>query len=259
MLNWTAFTEAQILLFALIFLRMIAFVVASAFFGSESIPVSVKVLLSLVLSVMLFPIVRISNVDYLVISNEIISLAIRELVVGLSIGFLTRIFFFVVSMVGDLIAMSLGLSAGQMFNPLLGTTGNAMESFYSTLGTLVFLAINGHHILIRAIFESYSLVPVSSLSLNIGPFGEIATFGSTALILTIKMCAPVLVTILLVNLAMGILGRAVPQINVLVTSIPVTIMIGMTVVFICLPLMIMEMNGLVEMTASQVFKFMKAL
>jgi flagellar biosynthetic protein FliR len=259
MLNWTAFTEAQILLFALVFLRMIAFVVASAFFGAGTIPTPVKILLSLIMSVLMYPLVKVSNVDYLVISNEIVSLAAREIIIGLSLGFLTRIFFFVVTMVGDLIAMSVGLSAGQMFNPLLGTSGNAMESFYTSLGTLVFLAINGHHILIRAIVESYTLVPVSSLSLNVGPFAEMAMFGQTALILTIKMCAPVLVTIILVNLAMGILGRAVPQINVLVTSMPVTIMIGMTVVFICLPLMISEMHGLVEITASNLFKVMKAM
>lgn len=259
MLNWTAFTEAQILLFALIFMRMIAFVVASAFFGAGTIPTPVKILLSLIMSVLMYPLVKIGNVDYLVISNEIVSLAAREIIVGLSLGFLTRIFFFVVTMVGDLIAMSVGLSAGQMFNPLLGTSGNAMESFYTSLGTLVFLAINGHHILIRAIVESYTLVPVSSMSLNVGPFAEMAMFGQTAMILTIKMCAPVLVTIILVNLAMGILGRAVPQINVLVTSMPVTIMIGMTVVFICLPLMISEMHGLVEITASNLFKVMKAM
>ncbi|MGE5085966.1 MAG: flagellar biosynthetic protein FliR [Bacillota bacterium] len=259
MLNWSTMTEAQILLFALILLRMLAFIVSSAFFGSHTVNTPVKILLSLVLSTLLYPVVKIGKVDYLVISNEIIGLAVRELIVGLVIGFLTRLFFFVVSMVGDLIAMSVGLGAGQMFNPMLGSTGNAMESFYSTLGTLVFLAINGHHVLIRAIAESYTLVPVSSLSLNVGPFAEIALFGQTAFILTIKMCAPVLVTILLVNLSMGILGRAVPQINVLVTSMPVTIMIGMTVVFICLPLLVMEMNGLVEVTASNLFSVMKHL
>ncbi len=102
-------------------------------------------------------------------------------------------------------------------------------------------------------------MPVSSLQLNIGPFGEIALFGQMALLLTIKMCAPVIVTILLVNLAFGILGRAVPQINVLVTSMPVTIMLGMTVVFICLPLLTMEMTGLIEITSSKLFDVMKHL
>ena len=259
MLNWSAMTEAQILLFALVLLRMIAFIVSSAFFGANAVQVHVKILLSITLSMVLYPVVRIGHVDYLTISNEIIGLAIRELIVGLALGFLTRLFFFVVTMVGDLVSMSVGLSASQMYNPMMGSNGNVLDTFYSTLGTLIFLSINGHHMLINAIAQSYQLVPVSSLSLNVGPFAEVAMFGRTALLLTIKMCAPVIVTILLVNLAMGILGRAVPQINVLVTSMPVTIMIGMTVVFIGLPLMGMEMNGLVEITADNLFKVMKHL
>ncbi|WII73128.1 flagellar biosynthetic protein FliR [Bdellovibrio sp. 22V] len=259
MLNWSAMTEAQILLFALVLLRMIAFVVSSAVFGSPLVNTPIKVLLSIVLSVVLFPLVKVGNVDYSLISNEIISLAVRELVVGLSLGFLTRLFFFVVTMTGDLVSMSVGLSASQMYNPMLGSHGNTIDQFYSTIGTLVFLAINGHHMLISGIAQSYELVPVSSLALNVGPFAEMAVFGQTVMMMAIKMCAPVLVAVLLVNLAMGILGRAVPQINVLVTSMPVTILLGMTVVFICLPLMVIEMNGLVEITASKLIAVMKHL
>lgn len=259
MFNYTALTEAQILLFALILLRMIAFMVSSAFFGSPQVGVQVKLLLSIVLSAILFPVVKAGNVDYLVISNEIVGLAVRELIVGLALGFLTRIFFFVVTMVGDLVSMSVGLGASQMYNPMLGTHGNTIEQFYGTIATLVFLSIGGHHMLITAISQSYDLIPVSSLSLNVGPFAEMAVFGQTAMMLAIKMCAPVLVTIFLVNVAMGILGRAVPQINVLVTSMPVTIMLGMTVVFLCLPLLVLEMNGLVEITANKLFDVMKHL
>ncbi|MEN0058643.1 MAG: flagellar biosynthetic protein FliR [Bdellovibrio sp.] len=259
MLNWSALTEAQILLFALIFLRMIAFVVSSAIFGSPLLTTPVKVLLSLVLSLLLFPIVQKTNVDYSLVSNEIIGLAVRELIIGLSLGFLTRLFFFVVTMTGDLVSISVGLSASQLYNPLLGSHGNSIDQFYTTLGTLVFLAINGHHMLLSAISQSYDLVPVSAMSLNVGPFAEMAVYGQTVMMMAIKMCAPVLVAILLVNLAMGILGRAVPQINVLVTSMPVTILLGMTVVFICLPLLALEMSSVVEITASKLFAVMKQL
>ena len=96
MFNYTALTEGQILLFALILLRMIAFMVASAFFGSPQVGVQVKLLLSIVLSMILFPVVRAAEPNYLVIANEIVGLAIRELIVGLALGFLTRIFFFVI-------------------------------------------------------------------------------------------------------------------------------------------------------------------
>lgn len=252
-------TEAQILLFALILLRMIAFVVSSAIFGSPTVSTPVKVLLSIVISLLIFPSVKVGNVNYDLISNEIIGLAVRELVVGLALGFLTRLFFFVVTMTGDLVSMSVGLSASQMYNPMLGSHGNTIDQFYSTLGTLVFLAINGHHMLLSSIVQSYDLLPVSSLSLNVGVFAEMAAYGQSVFIMAIKMCAPVLVTILLVNLAMGILGRAVPQINVLVTSMPVTIMLGMTVVFLCLPLLVVEMNGVVEITAAKLLAVMKHL
>lgn len=259
MMNWSALTEAQILLFALILFRMIAFIISSAVFGSPSVSAPVKVLLSLVVSMLVFPVVRGGLINYELISNEIIGLALRELFVGLCLGFLTRLFFFVVTMTGDLVSVSVGLSASQLFNPMTGSSGNAMDQFYSVLGTLVFLAINGHHMLITSIVESYNLVPVGALSMNVGPFAEIASYGQQVFIMAIKMCAPVLVTILLVNLSMGILGRAVPQINVLVTSMPVTIMLGMTVVFICLPLLVIEMNGLVEITASRLFEVMRQL
>lgn len=259
MLDWSNATDAQILLFALIFLRMIAFVLSSAIFGSPTITSPVKVLLSVVLTVLLFPVVKVGNVNYDLISNEIIMLATRELAVGLSLGFLTRLFFFTVSMTGDLVSMSVGLSASQLYNPLLGTNGNTIDQFYTTIGTLVFLAINGHHMLINGIAQSYELVPVSVLSFNFGPFAEMALYGQEIIMMAIKMCAPVLVTILLANIAMGILGRAVPQINVLVTSMPVTIMLGMTVVFLCLPLLAIEMTGLINLTAEKLFSVMKAL
>ncbi|XGC80370.1 flagellar biosynthetic protein FliR [Bdellovibrio bacteriovorus] len=259
MINWNSMTEAQILLFALILLRMIAYVFSSAVFGSPTVNTPVKVLLSIVLSILLFPLVKMGNVDYALISNDIIGLAIREMIIGLSLGFLTRLFFFVVTMTGDLVSMSVGLSASQLYNPMLGSHGNTIDQFYSTVGTLVFLAINGHHMLISAIAQSYDIVPVASMNLNLTAFADVAMYGQTAMIMAIKMCAPVLVTILLVNLAMGILGRAVPQINVLVTSMPVTILLGMTVVFLCLPLLVLEMNGLVEITAGKLFDVMKQL
>ncbi len=143
MINYTALTEAQILLFALILLRMLAFIVTSAFFGAAAINAPVKILLAVVLSMLIFPVVRIGNVNYLAISNDIIGLAIRELIVGLVLGFLTRLFFFVVTMVGDLVSMSVGLSASQMYNPMMGTSGNVLDTFNSKVGKMIFLSDNG--------------------------------------------------------------------------------------------------------------------
>lgn len=257
--NLYQFSEPQMLLFALILMRMIAFVVSSAIFGAPSLSIQVKVLLSIILTVLLFPTVKIDSSGLLVISDQIITLAARELLVGITLGFLTRLFFFAVTMTGDLISITVGLNASQQYNPMLGQNGNTIDQFYTTLGTLVFLAVNGHHILLGGLAQSFELIPVNSMSLNIGVFGEIATFGQNILMMAIKMCAPVMVAILITNLAMGILGRAIPQINVLITSMPVTIMVGLGVVFICLPLLILEMNGIIDVTAGSLFAVMKHL
>jgi flagellar biosynthetic protein FliR len=259
MLDLFHLPEGQILLFALILMRMTAFVVSSAVFGSPSVSVHVKILLSVTMAILIFPTVRAASVDYSLISNDIILLTAREILVGLTLGFLTRLFFFAVTMTGDLVSISVGLNASQMFNPVLGQNGNSLDQFYSVLGTLVFLTLNGHHILISALSQSFDYIPVSSLSLNVGVYGEMATFGQGILLMCVKICAPVIVAILMTNLAMGILGRAIPQINVLVTSMPVTIMVGMGVVFICLPLLVMEMNGILESTAGTLFKVMTHL
>lgn len=259
MLNIYELPQAQILLFALILLRMSAFVISSAVFGSPSVSVQLKILLSITLAILIYPTVKVGPADLTVISNEIVSLAVRELLVGVTLGFLTRLFFFAVTMTGDLVSISMGLNASQLYNPMLGQNGNTVDQFYTTIATLVFLAVNGHHLLIAALAQSFDMVPVASLQINAGVYGEIATFGQSILVMAIKMSAPVIVAILVANLAMGILGRAVPQINVLVTSMPVTIMIGMAVVFICLPLLVLEMNGLLDSTASSLFAVMKHL
>lgn len=253
------FSEPQILLFALVLMRMTAFVVTSAIFGVPALSVQVKVLLSVVLTILLYPTIKVNPEGLQLISDGIITLAAREILVGITIGFLTRLFFFAVTMTGDLISITVGLNASQQYNPMLGQNGNTIDQFYTTLGTLVFLAVNGHHILLGGLAQSFELVPVHSMSLNIGVYAEIATFAQSILMMAVKMCAPVMVAILVTNLAMGILGRAIPQINVLVTSMSVTIMIGMAVVFLCLPLLILEMNGIIDATANSLFSVMKHL
>lgn len=258
-MNIYEFTQAQVILFALILMRMLAFVISSAFFGAQNISVQVKLLFSLTFTSILFPLVSVQGVDLLTVSNELIHLTLREILIGLMLGFLTRMFFFTVSMVGDFTSVSMGLNSAQLFNPMMGSMGGAMEQFYSILGILIFLGIDGHHLFLVAIAQSYQMVPVASMSLNLKPFAEMALFGQEILILAVKLCAPILVAMLLSNIAMGILGRAVPQINVMVTSQPVNMMIGLAVLIVCLPLFYMQMNGLLDITATKLFLLMKAL
>jgi flagellar biosynthetic protein FliR len=254
-----ALTETQMIIFGLIFLRMISYVVSSVVFGSNNISVPVKILLSVVLTMVVFPSAKMMVLTDTQLTDELVLLAGREVLIGLSLGFLTRLFFFTVGMTGELVSISIGLGQAQIFNPMLGSNSNTVEQFYNTIATLIFFATNGHHIVLQGIAQSYELIPLAQMKLSVGPYAEMATFAQDMMVMAIKMCAPIIGAILVTNIAMGILGRAVPQINVLVTSAPVTLMLGFVLMFICIPLLVLEMNGIMDITHTKLVLVMKAL
>lgn len=259
MLIGQVFTEAQVILFGLVWLRMVSFVLSSAFFSSPSVNLPVKILFSVVLTAIVAPVAQFHTQEIQELSTNIILLSMKEISLGLLLGFLTRFFFFALSMAGEMISISLGLGSAQVYNPFSGHSGQVLEQFYSLFGMIVFLSLNGHHVFVTALVESFQILPVAKASIEFGGLAEIGSRFQQIFVVMIKMAAPVVITLFIVNMSMAIIGRAVPQINVLVTSFPVTIMIGLTVLIISIPLMSMEMSLLLQSTSSELFKLMRAL
>jgi flagellar biosynthetic protein FliR len=253
------FPEGQIIAFALVLMRIIAFVVTWPVFGSANVPVTLKVLLALILAMMVFPTLHFTNTDLISMGDQIIMMSAREIFIGFSLGFLMRMFFFAVSVMGEIVSVTMGLSAAQLYNPAMGSQSNVVEQFELILATLFFLSFNGHHIFISGMVQSFTTVPVASMSLNYHAFATIGTAVQEILVIGLKMSAPVLVAVFMTNIAMGVLGRAVPQINVLVTSMPVTVMLGLVILIITTPLFVSEMGGLVNVMAEHFFQFMKVI
>jgi len=249
--------ESQILFFALVMLRVSAFIFSSAIFSSTTISIPVKILFSMVLSFLLFSIHRteaVPNSDYM---DNIVLSAAQEILVGLMIGMVTRFFFYAIGMAGDLISVSIGLNSAQVFNPISGSSSNTMEQFQTLLATLVFFSLQGHHLLITSLSESLNLFPIASRAFSFQSFPEVASLGTSLIEVALKMAAPVVVSIFLVNITMGILGRTVPQLNVLVTSLTVTLAVGLVVMILTLPLMVSEMDSIINMTGKYVFQLMR--
>jgi len=261
MINFSQLNEIQILMFGLILLRMTAFVVSSAIFSSPSINVVVKVLFSVVLTLCVYKSVATNEVVARLSETEdqLILLCVRELFLGLVLGFFTRIFFFALSMGGEIVSLSMGLSQGQIFNPMMGSMGNAVEQFYVAIGTLLFLMLNGHHMLIQGIVKSFSISALAVSSYNISSFSEIVLKAQDFFVLGIQIAAPILISMIIVQVGVALLSRAVPQINVMVTSASVATLLGFVILFISLPLLVMQMTGLLNLTATEFFKFIKVL
>lgn len=261
MLSFSQLNEIQILTFGLILLRMSSFVVTAAVFGTQSISAPLKILISLVFTIVVFnsvttneTLVRLSENQ-----NQLLLLAGREVFIGVTLGFVTRFFFFAVAMAGELVSLSMGLGQAQVFNPLMGSTGNALEQFYSILATLVFLSINGHHMMLSGLVDSFSYLPIAELKFEFATLGELVARVQNFFVITIKIAAPVLISMMIIQLGMALLSRVVPQINVIFTSASLTGLIGFVILIICLPLLVMQMSGLVEFSMGEFFKFIKAV
>ncbi len=253
------FPEGQIIAFALVLLRVIAMVVAWPIFGTNSVPVHTKILLSITFSVLLFPTIKFNNINLINMGDELIFLAAREIMVGLALGFLMRMFFFAVSIAGEVISVTSGLSSAQLYNPAMGTHGNVIEQFEVMLASIFFLAMNGHHIFLSGLAQSFDFAPVADIAIKTNAFGGIGGMVQEVFLMGLRISTPVMIAVFLANVAMGIIGRAVPQINVLVTSMQVTLLLGSAVLFVTVPLFINELSGMMDIMSSRLFEFMKVM
>ena len=261
MILFSQLNEIQIIAFGLILLRMSGFVFTAAILSSNSITVPLKILFSVVLTMTVYNSVT-NNIIIMQIKESeslILMLALKEILAGVIIGFVTRIFFFGITMAGDLISVALGLGQAQIFNPMMGSMSNVVEQFFVTLATLLYLGLNGHHHMIEGLVASFNTIQLSQTSLNVNGFVDIVKSMQQFFVFGIQISAPVLISMLIVQVGIGILSRAVPQVNVLMTSASITILLGMGILLVSLPLMVMQLNGLLDISTTELFKFIKTL
>jgi len=255
------FSEAEIICFALMLLRISACMVVLPIFGSNLIPPPVKILLSLVTCFVLFPVLKTSAVlpttSLEVWKDSLILLALREVFVGVFMGFLARFLFIGVEVAGQILSFSLGYSTVQLLNPAFGDSGTMMDEFETLLATLLFLAINGHHIFFEAIYRSFQLAPVGVLSFNVKGLAALTFMSQEVFTVGVKLAGPMIAVILFLNIALGIVGRAVPQINVFVISFPVNILVGLFVFMVSIPLLLTVMDSDFTRMGAEIFQFLK--
>ncbi len=252
------FNETEMLLFFMVLMRMTSFVVSWPVFGVENIGAHVKVLFALLLSFVIFPTLHWSPAQMEAVKSDLMLLAAREAFIGLTIGYLARFFFFGFRIAGEMMSQALGLGSAQMFNPALGGQTTTVEQFYVGLASLFYLAVNGHHFLITGLAGSFDMVHAAQLTLNTSQFMGVGMMTQEVVELGLKLSAPIVISILVINLILGVVGKTVPQLNVLVTSFPVNILVGLTLMIVTLPMLMDHMGAYLEISTTRVFQFVKA-
>lgn len=227
----------QIDMFLLVFTRMIALLVVVPVFSDKSVPEIAKAGLACLVAIIIMVASPPMSVDY---DASIIGygfLVIKEIIVGLAIGFTIYIIFQIFFFVGQLISMSSGLSMSNMFDPTLGRQVPVLGSLYNYTASTIFLVTNGHHIIFKAIVHSYLIIPIGKSQISASIIDQFITLLTNYFIISFKIAAPIMVTMFILDFALGILARTAPQMNMFVIGFPVKIMISLIMISITTILM----------------------
>jgi flagellar biosynthetic protein FliR len=174
--------------------------------------------------------------------------------VGITLGFITRIIFSAVEFSGQIIGMQMGFTISSIIDPSQGTQTQIMSVMQTLLATLMFLSMNIHHLFIRTIVDSFRIIPLGAWQLNAEIISFLIKSTSDIFILGIRLAAPVMVALLLTSVTLGIMARAFPQMNIFMVSMPLNIGIGfivlgltLTIFFHVLTAAFGSVNGQIEM------------
>ncbi|WP_017727326.1 flagellar biosynthetic protein FliR [Halalkalibacterium ligniniphilum] len=232
--------------FLLVFIRILAFLTVMPIFSYRNIPATFKVGLALFLAwILVFTLdIEIINID-----TTYFLLIIKEVLVGLMIGLLAMVLLYAIQTAGALMDIKIGFLIANIVDPQTGAQSPLIGGYLYTVALLFLLVTNGHHLLIDGIFYSYQFIPLDQVFLPFGNEAVIDHVTSTLnlmFIIAFQMAFPIVGSLFLVDVALGLVSRAVPQMNVFVVGMPLKILVG-------LPLLMIYM-GVFFMAVEQLFK-----
>ncbi len=228
----------------LIFLRIGAMMLTLPVFNSRSIPILFKAGLSISAGLLILPLLSpaLPPVSGMTVTFGLAALG--EVLVGAVLGFAVRLLFAGVQLAGQLAGFQMGIGIANVFDPVTSSQVSVIGQFNNLLAMLVFLVTDAHHIFLRAVADSFRLIPPLGVHYSAAPSGTIIGLGGEMFILAVQIGAPVIVALMLTNVALGIMARTVPQMNVFFVAAPASVVVGLALMGLSLPFFWSYMNRL---------------
>lgn len=216
-----------------ILVRLGGIVAAMPILGGRSMPAQIKVGFVLALGLALLPVVKVTALP-----DDPLRLTVglgAEFLVGLVLGIGLRLLFTSIDLAGDLMSMQMGLGVVRMMDPTTSNQVPLISHLQILLGSLIFLSLNAHLFVVQAVASSFDLVAPFGAGLSQNLVEDVIRLSQGMFLTALKLAAPVMVTMLLINLGMAVIGRTVAQMNIFMLSHPVTIVGGLLVIGAALP------------------------
>lgn len=232
------FTEAQLsqwladMFWPLV--RIAAMLMAAPIFSIRQIPMRFRVVLAVMITWLVQPLLPPAPVVP-VFSADALLIAAQQIAVGAALGFLLQMAFNALIFGGQVMAYSMGLGFATMVDPTNGVQVPVVAQFWLILSMLAFLMSNGHLVMIAAIADSFAVVPIAADGLSRAGLWELLSWASRMFAAGMLMAMPVIIALLLINIGMGVVSRAAPQLNIFAIGFPITLIMGFVLIWVTLP------------------------
>ena len=226
----------EIVVWILVFLRTGAFFMGIPLFAGRMLPTKIKTSFGLILALIINPLIP-ANLELATNFAGVILLSMNEICIGLLLAMTVRMIFFAVELAGHLISYEIGLMASNSVNPLLGTSDATITTLLFYFSLLIFFVAGIHYDVLKAFIMSFEILPIGNFFLSANPMQEFVGEVSRVFVIGTLMAAPFIAFNFLVNVSFAVLGKAVPKMNVFMTSFSVRILGGLILLVSCLLLL----------------------
>lgn len=200
--------------------RVLALFLVAPVFGHLSVPVRVRVGLALGVTVALLPVLPELPAGPAAGPWGLAGAVLGEVLSGVTLGFAVQLIFAAFGLLGEFVSIQGGLGAARVLDPTSGASSVALASLFQVFALLGYLAIGGHHDLLRALADSLHSIPLGGGGPERGAFAAVVGLGGSIFSVAARLAAPVTVAVFVANLALGILGRIMPQLNLMTVQLP---------------------------------------
>lgn len=232
--------------------RILALIASAPILGNPSIPVRVKIGIAVLLTLIIAPTIQQPLPPVDPYSGIGLMILVQQIIIGAALGMVIRIVFVAVEMAGEIIGLQMGLAFAIFFDPQNSGQLALISRFLGIIASLAFLAIDGHLIMIALIAQSFNTLPIGPDGFNTPTFHALVLWGSEIFKSGVLLSLPVLTALLITNLALGILTRAAPQLNIFAVGFPITLLMG----FLVLALSIIFYAPILEKLVMEGFEIM---
>lgn len=248
----------KFIILLLVFVRMSSLFVITPVFGRTELPSYLKIGLAFFCSYIIVPLLGDVQVQYTNLLG-FAAIVVKEFLVGIIIGYVSFLVFSALYFAGMLIDNQTGFGMVNVLDPTMNTQVPLTGNFIYIFATVLLLAMDGHHILLSALFKSYSILPINGFEFTEAMVNNITTIFSEVFLIGFKISIPVVAAILLSEVALGILNRTVPQMNVFMVGMPLKIALGLLTLYLMLPVFIQIMTVIFDRMYGYIYLIIRSM